>query len=1027
MKKITTYVVFTLLFYSISFSQQYFYDDFETYTVNTKLGPQSPDWTTWSGVEGGSEDADLVDTKAHSGTQSAYIESSGGGGPQDVVLDFGKVHSTGRFKFTSWFYVPKNKGAYFNFQGGASVAQIWTIEFYMLTSGNFNITSGGTVNGTFPQDQWFELVIDVDLDSDLWEVFIDGVSQGTFTNTNPISYIDLFPANSNTEFWVDDISFCTNNACNPEISMETVSISPTSLCTHEAADVTFKMKNNSTFPAKEMTLALEVGPKKLTQKIGLNNLAGGKDTTITLKSFFNSTVAGAGVPVSAINQQGDLVANNDTAKTTVDVKPSPSMAKLNKGAPFITPKPASAGTLQDPDIVAAKDIATYDIIPPAGFSNSDHGNTWEITGITLRTINGTVLSSSYFTFTPPSGSANGKITYEPDSFVTDTTLTLSFSVRNKANLCDTVLERYIHNAPKPSAGFSFTNVCDKQSMGFKNTSAVQSGIILSEWFFGDLTDSDLTDPSKLYNMPGKYNVKLVVTTDYGYKDSVTQQVEVYPIPSADFEFTNACEGKAVELRDKSTLPIGAPSFEWDFGTSPASGSTMKNATKLYNNSGIYNVTLTVEVNGCKSEKSKFVTQAPRLAPDFSFSTTQCDNLDVDFTNMTADPAFGSASYEWNFGDGAKSTAATIKHTYNTFSTFDVTLIGNTDLGCIDSITKTVTLKESPKAAFSYVGANCTNDDITFTNNTNVPSSTTNTYSWDFGDGNGSTSANPVSSYSSPGTYEVELMAESSNGCKSKTTDIIVVNEKPKSSFTANDVCLGEETKFVNGSVISTGTLTYTWDLDNGSPTTGATNPSVTYGAANTYNVSLIVESAVGCTDTTVQAVVVSDLPSVDINVASNQTQDGTMLFSTTSTGAGYTYFWTFGDGGNSDKQNPTYKYVFQGSWPVVLVVRNAAGCENSLRQVVNVYPLSVNEAKEQGISVYPNPATTTLTADLTQYSGAEVTSITLTDIVGKVIATTNAAQNGQVSFDVSNQPTGVYYLNINTENTVYAVKVLVTK
>ena len=48
-----TYFIFMSLVLSGAIFSQTFSDDFESYTVGSYLGSSSPDWTTWSGVEGG--------------------------------------------------------------------------------------------------------------------------------------------------------------------------------------------------------------------------------------------------------------------------------------------------------------------------------------------------------------------------------------------------------------------------------------------------------------------------------------------------------------------------------------------------------------------------------------------------------------------------------------------------------------------------------------------------------------------------------------------------------------------------------------------------------------------------------------------------------------------------------------------------------------------------------------------------------------------------------------------------------------
>ena len=197
---------------------QTFSDDFESYSVGSYLGSSSPDWTTWSGTEGGAEDVTITNNNASSGNQSIYFSSTAAnGGPADVVLPFDQVYNSGNFSFEANFFVEAGKGAYFNLQGTLVVAQVWALDCYMLQDGTLKLSNQGTpyINANYPSAQWFNLRVEMDLTSNVWELFIDNVSQGSFSNpTGQIGILDLYPVNPAGQggngvsgFYVDDISY----------------------------------------------------------------------------------------------------------------------------------------------------------------------------------------------------------------------------------------------------------------------------------------------------------------------------------------------------------------------------------------------------------------------------------------------------------------------------------------------------------------------------------------------------------------------------------------------------------------------------------------------------------------------------------------------------------------------------------------------------------------------------------------------------------------------------------------------------
>ena len=700
--------------------------------------------------------------------------------------------------------------------------------------------------------------------------------------------------------------------------------------------------------------------------------------------------------------------SNTRIPVTATAKPLPVGGAFTKGTTF--QGKFDAGTIGQPDIVANPDQIEYSFNPPTGFVNSGYGTgvgkTWNISSITVETTNGTTVPSANYTVTNPS-STNGTFLFKPTTAYTDSTVVVRYHLTRNDNGCDSTVERIIFVAPRPVPGFSSTSACEGDAIEFTNTSTISSGTMKYDWDFADGSSSDLASPFHSYTTGGNYQVKLIVTSNYGYKDSSIKTVNVYEVPKPNFDFVNACEGAPITFTDASTLPGGAPTYVWNFGNGSPNGTGATTA-KQYAQPGIYAVTLFVEVNGCSDKITKYVTQAPRAIPAFTVDLGECDNKTVGFKNASTAPSFGVASYLWKFGDLNEATGINVNHTYFTFNTYTATLYAQTDLGCVDSITSTVTLKESPKADFAIGGGICTNESVLFTNNTNVPAGSTNTYEWAFGDANTSQLSSPTHSYPSQGTYTIELKSFSTNGCEGKISKTITVGEKPMSDFVVNKVCAGSPTIFTNNSTVSNGVLNYQWDLGNGTtPTT--TDATTTYASAGSYTVSLIASGTNGCSDTTVKTAEVSPIPAVDIIPASTNTGNGGIRFATSATNV--TYKWFFGDGGTSDIQNPTYIYPFASKWTVRLVVVSPDGCVNSTTTDVVVNPLSVNGAQEGNFVVYPNPTSGLF---YVKYDGqAGVDNIKVTDVLGKVIANYQTEiGNDAVAFDLSSQSAGVYFITL---------------
>ena len=199
---------------NLLFSQNSFCDNFDSYANNTYLASNSPSWTTWTQPYSAVEDVQVTNMQSYSGSNSIYFNGTGNpGGPSDVVLPFGvsAPYTSGNFLFSSQFYVIN--GAYFNFQAQNTPGVQWALEAEMTNNGIINFThwngssSVNLLSVNYPLSQWFEIQMDIDLDANVWEVIIDGVSQGSFSNpVNQLASLDLYPMTGH-QFYIDDICY----------------------------------------------------------------------------------------------------------------------------------------------------------------------------------------------------------------------------------------------------------------------------------------------------------------------------------------------------------------------------------------------------------------------------------------------------------------------------------------------------------------------------------------------------------------------------------------------------------------------------------------------------------------------------------------------------------------------------------------------------------------------------------------------------------------------------------------------------
>jgi hypothetical protein len=318
----------------LSLQAQSFTDDFESYNAGAKLGPQSPKWTTWSNADGGTEDVNVITTDAHSGTKSIYFSStSATGGPVDVVLPFGGAYNTGSFDFRAWFKVPATKSGYFNFQGNTTIGQVWAVECYMNADGSLTMgnTAGQLLATTFPVGQWFELHVAINFNSNRWEVFIDSVSKGFFSNTNnQVASLNIYPPNASASYWVDDVSYVVTPFVLPTLNAALQQVSVSNGLTGQSRIPSLKIRNLGLNAITAMDI--NVNYKGVVSTQTLTGLNIGSLVTSTIK-LSNPVVLQSGtdtvfVTISNINGLGNDADLTDNASVAVVNAVQPAVGKV---------------------------------------------------------------------------------------------------------------------------------------------------------------------------------------------------------------------------------------------------------------------------------------------------------------------------------------------------------------------------------------------------------------------------------------------------------------------------------------------------------------------------------------------------------------------------------------------------------------------------------------------------------------------------------------------------------------------------
>lgn len=468
---------------------------------------------------------------------------------------------------------------------------------------------------------------------------------------------------------------------------------------------------------------------------------------------------------------------------------------------------------------------------------------------------------------------------------------------------------------------------------------------------------------------------------YGEEDPFTYPYNETPYWQDPVRYSNNIEYHRVDWGEADT-------FEWK-------RSIVLN--HLYTEPGTYNITIAPKDSvGC-SDTTVLTAYISRINPDFILpdSILSCEAI-VNFMDSTwvEDPCRDTCEdgtilsceslikWEWDFGDGTRhSFLQNPSHNFTSGGYFDVKLKVWSELGCLDSITKTIYIPgPQPRFEFEFPGwvdtAQVCIGDSVFLLNTSMGDRTDPSFSMDWGDGNfSSPDTNGVRYghlYTVADTFELYLIQEDvmpdGNRCSRiwpDTSDallvkhkmIVIVNPRPVVEISVNDsiVCPDEQVTFTVDTLDERYTELY-WHMGDPGNNILSRNPTektvtFTYSQPGQYRVKLAPRywELPRCWDSAFANLTVVDVKA-DFSIDSSLRPE--FCFTNLSTGADSTkYQWTFQDDpldGSSNEIDPCYNWDDRrGTFEVCLIAESSEGCKDTIcKEVENsffrtIYPYNV--------------------------------------------------------------------------------------
>ncbi|MFN8181302.1 MAG: PKD domain-containing protein [Bacteroidia bacterium] len=409
--------------------------------------------------------------------------------------------------------------------------------------------------------------------------------------------------------------------------------------------------------------------------------------------------------------------------------------------------------------------------------------------------------------------------------------------------------------PLPVAAFGNTApVCQFNSISFDDQSSVASGNVSAwAWDFGNGVNSSNQNAQVPYQTAGDFPVTLIITTDAGCRDTVSQTVRVNAKPVAGFNHSDVCAGVPILFESTSSISDATPlSLSWNLGDNTASANPSFN--HLYASYGSYPVTLLVTSTAGCTDSIRRVANVFAL-PDAAFTVPYvCEDEAVAFTDGSTIPDGFVSDWYWTLGDGSVAAESNPTHTYQEQGNYPIHLLITSNHGCQDSTDGLIRVIPRPLADFSTQNV-CLGFETNLTSLAQPSTGPITSYLWDFGDGTSSEEENPVHIYSNPGWYTVSLTVRSDSGCATTMIRPNALNifAPPVADFSTNSSQASDIYPMVNFTNQTSSPGFFFWDFGDSTTSTDY-SPLHIYPEIGIYDIRLVAIDYNGCVDTTYQRI-----------------------------------------------------------------------------------------------------------------------------------------------------------------------------
>lgn len=539
------------------------------------------------------------------------------------------------------------------------------------------------------------------------------------------------------------------------------------------------------------------------------------------------------------------------------------------------------------------------------------------------------------------------------SHTRDTVYTVTLYTYNENGCMDsTRVDITVFPAPRPF--FSIPNApgCAPHEVIVHNFS---SGVNNYQWTMGEGTTYYHSGDHFTHTYtqapgagPGTFTITLEARNNQGCIRTYDQQVVIFPEIHADFSMPDdGCHPYATQF---TNLSQGADFFHWRFGEGNESRIAQPTHT-FFNHSHTDSKTYTVSLNieshyGCKDAFERTIIVRPQ--PLARFDTDLMEGCSP-FTTPVNNRSIGATQFNWNFSNGiSNNDGASFDHTWSNTGTvpvnFPISLQVSNVYGCTHQSGQSVNVFPEVVAEYTAendIWAGCSPLSVRFFQQ----SQQAYTHQWDFGEGNKSTSANPVHIFYNHGienaVYDIKLLSTSLYGCTDSISKQVTVYAQPHAKFAADPTKqVYPATTFTFYNQTNPGLFNFNWTFGDGAAqsTTSYDPLSHTYVwdlsdmSTKTYEVTLRASNAHCSSSHSQQVTITSPIPVAIFHPSTQGCAPLEVQFTNSSLYA-HSYRWDFRDGTISVQPEPRTIFFVPGVYDVRMIAIGDGGQDTTYRRI----------------------------------------------------------------------------------------------